>query len=74
MAQATERRVSGAPVIHRPLSVSIERIKGMPWFGSWLQFDVVCTNGRLVRTEYLQNKKAATHHLRGGFSSLLSVP
>ena len=46
----------------------------MPWFGSWLQFDVVFTNGRLVRTEYLRNKKATTHHLRGGFSSLLSVP
>ena len=46
----------------------------MPWFGSWLPFDVVCPNGRFVRTEYLRNKKAATHNLRGGFSSLLSVP
>ena len=46
----------------------------MPWFCSWLPFDVVCPNGRFVRTEYLQNKKAATHNLRGGFSSLLSVP
>jgi hypothetical protein len=70
MVQVTERRVSGAPVIHIPLSVSIERIKGMPWFGSWLPFDVVCPNGRLVRTEYLRNKKAATHHLRGGFFSV----
>jgi hypothetical protein len=74
MAQTTERRASGGPNLHRPLSVSIERIKGIPWFGSWLQFEVVCPNGRLVRTQYLRNKKAATHHLRGGFSSLLSVP